>query len=198
MRIIAGKFKGINLYGPTDKKIRPLKDMVRESIFNFLTHSNKILFSLEQSNVLDLYSGTGSFGLECLSRQANEVIFVEKEKEALKILKKNIEQLKGKDKTKILFEDVFKALKKQSKDLLVRSTDLKLDLIFCDPPFKDANINNLIELIITRGLLKKNGVIILHRHKNTKEKLTPCFKIIDERVYGLSKIIFGQSLSFSS
>ena len=198
MRIIAGKFKGINLYGPTDKKIRPLKDMVRESIFNFLTHSNKILFPLEQSNVLDLYSGTGSFGLECLSRQANEVIFVENEKEALKILKKNIEQLKGKDKTKILFEDVFKALKKQSKDLIVRSTDLKLDLIFCDPPFKDANINNLIELIITRGLLKKNGVIILHRHKNTKEKLTPYFKIIDERVYGLSKIIFGKSLSFSA
>ena len=198
MRIIAGKFKGINLYGPTDKKIRPLKDMVRESIFNFLTHSNKILFPLEQSNVLDLYSGTGSFGLECLSRQANEVIFVENEKEALKILKKNIEQLKGKDKTKILFEDVFKALKKQSKDLIVRSTDLKLDLIFCDPPFKDANINNLIELIITRGWLKKNGVIILHRHKNTKEKLTPYFKIIDERVYGLSKIIFGKSLSFSA
>ena len=64
MRIIAGKFKGIKLYAPTDKKIRPLKDMVRESIFNFLTHSNKILFQLDQSNVLDLYSGTGSFVLE--------------------------------------------------------------------------------------------------------------------------------------
>ena len=70
MRIIAGKFKGIALYAPIDKKIRPLKDIVRESIFNFLNHSNKILFQIEQSNVLDLYSGTGSFGLECLSRQA--------------------------------------------------------------------------------------------------------------------------------
>ena len=88
MRIIAGKFKGITLYAPTDKKIRPLKDIVRESIFNFLSHSNKIFFQIEQANVLDLYSGTGSFGLECLSRQANKVIFVEKEKEAIKILKK--------------------------------------------------------------------------------------------------------------
>ena len=71
---------------------------------------------------------------------------------------------------------------------------MKFDLIFCDPPYKDSNINNLVELIITKKLLKKNGIIILHRHKNTKEKLTVYFKVIDERVYGLSKIIFGKPL----
>ena len=92
MRIIAGKFKGMTLYAPAGKKTRPLKDMVRESIFNFLNHSNKILFKLEKSNVLDLYSGTGSFGLECLSRQVEEVIFIEKEKRAFEILEKNIEK----------------------------------------------------------------------------------------------------------
>ena len=107
MRIVAGKFKGIDLYGPKDKKIRPLKDMVRESIFNFLTHSNKISFQLKQSNVLDLYSGTGSFGLECISRQAAQSVFIEKEKEAVKILEKNIEKLKVKDETKIFCDDVF-------------------------------------------------------------------------------------------
>ena len=92
MRIIAGKFKRIALYRPANKKIRPLKDMVRESIFNFLTHSNKISFQLKQSNVLDLYSGTGSFGLECVSRHAAETVFIEKEKEAVKILEKNYEK----------------------------------------------------------------------------------------------------------
>ena len=71
---------------------------------------------------------------------------------------------------------------------------MKFDLIFCDPHFKDININDLIELIITKDLLKKNGIIILHRHKNTKEKLTIYFKVIDKRVYGLSKIIFGKPL----
>ena len=76
MRIIAGKFKGTTLYIPKHKKTRPLKDIVRESIFNFLNHSNKISFQLEQSNVLDLYSGTGSFGLECLSRYAEKVFFI--------------------------------------------------------------------------------------------------------------------------
>ena len=80
MRIIAGKLKGSTLNIPKDKNTRPLKDIVRESIFNLLTHSNKISLKLEQSNILDLYAGTGSFGLECLSRQAGSVCFVESKK----------------------------------------------------------------------------------------------------------------------
>ena len=194
MRIVAGKFKGITLYGPKDKKIRPLKDIVRESIFNFLTHSNKILFQLEQSNVLDLYSGTGSFGLECVSRGAAEVAFIEIDKEAIKILEKNIKKLKVEEETKIFSDDVYNVIKKHDKALFDWLPDLKLDLIFCDPPFKDTNINDLIELIIAKDFLKKNGIIILHRHKNAKEKFTVYFEVIDERVYGLSKIIFGKPL----
>ena len=194
MRIIAGKFKGIKLYTPIDKKIRPLKDIVRESIFNFLTHSNKILFQLEQSNVLDLYSGTGSFGLECVSRGAVEVAFIEKDKEAIKILEKNIKKLKVEDKTKIFSDDVYNVIKKHDKALFDWLPDMKFDLIFCDPPFKDTNINDLIELIIAKDFLKKNGIIIMHRHKNTKEKFTAYFEVIDKRVYGLSKIIIGKPL----
>ena len=124
MRIIAGKFKGIKLYAPTDKKIRPLKDMVKESIFNFLAHSNKILFQLEQSNILDLYSGTGSFGLECLSRGVCKTVFIEKEKEAIKILEKNIKKLKVEDETKIFSDDVFTLLEKKN------IYKIKFDLIF--------------------------------------------------------------------
>ena len=189
MRIIAGKFKGIALYAPIDKKIRPLKDIVRESIFNFLNHSNKILFQIEQSNVLDLYSGTGSFGLECLSRQARSVCFVEKKKDAIEFLEKNIKKLKVKNKIKIFINDIFELIEKQN---IFKS---KFDLIFCDPPFKDTNIEKLIELIFYKNLLNKNGVIILHRSKSTKEKLPNYFEIVDERTYGISKIIFGKFLS---
>ena len=189
MRIVAGKFKGITLYEPKGKKIRPLKDMVKESVFNFLSHSNKISFQLEQSNVLDLYSGTGSFGLECLSRQAKSVCFVEKMKEASKILEKNIEKLKVKNNVSIFFDDVFSSMKKQN---IFKS---KFDLIFCDPPFKDLNIEKLIQLICNSNLLQKNGILILHRNKNAKEKLPNYFKIIEERIYGISKIIFGKFLS---
>ena len=78
--------KGAILYLPKDKSIRPLKDLARESIFNLLNHSSKISLQLEQSNILDLYAGTGSFGLECLSREAKSVCFIEKEKNTIKIL----------------------------------------------------------------------------------------------------------------
>ena len=101
MRIIAGKLKGTILHLPKDKNTRPLKDLVRESIFNLLNHSNKISIKLENSNILDLYAGTGSFGLECLSRQANSVCFVEKKKDAIEILEKNIKKLRVKKKIRI-------------------------------------------------------------------------------------------------
>ena len=103
MRIIAGKLKGTSLHMTTNRNTRPLKDLVRESIFNLLKHSNKITFEFEQSKVLDLYAGTGSFGLECLSRQAISVCFIEKKKDAIEILEKNIEKLKVKNKIKVFF-----------------------------------------------------------------------------------------------
>ena len=188
MRIVAGKLKGFKLHLANNKKTRPLKDIARESIFNLLTHSNKISLKLEESNILDLYAGTGSFGLECLSRQAKCVYFVENDNSVLKILEKNIKKLKMEKKTKTILDDVFNSITK--KNLLI----LKFDLIFCDPPFKDANIEKLIELIFNRNLLNANGIIILHRSKTTKEKLPNYFEIVDERTYGISKIIFGKFL----
>ena len=174
---------------PKDKNTRPLRDLTRESIFNLLTHSKKILLELKQSNVLDLYAGTGSFGLECLSRQAKSVCFIEKKKDAIEILEKNIEKLKVKNKIKIFFNDIFELIEKQN------TFKSKFDLIFCDPPFKNTNIEKLIELIFNKNLLNKNGIIILHRRKTTKEKLPNYFKIVEERTYGISKIIFGKFLS---
>ena len=189
MRIIAGKLKGTVLYMPKDKSTRPLKDLTRESIFNLLVHSNKISLQIEESNILDLYAGTGSFGLECLSRQAKSVCFVEKKKDAIEILEKNIEKLKLKNRIKTFFNDVFDLIEKK------KFFESKFDLIFCDPPFKNANMGKLVELIFNKNLLNKNGIIILHRNKNSKEKLPNYFKVVDERIYGISKIIFGRFLS---
>ena len=127
MRIIAGKLKGTTLHFSQSKIIRPLKDRARESIFNLLTHSNKISFQFEQSNILDLYAGTGSFGLECLSRQSKSVCFVEKEKNVIKILEKNIKKLKLEKKTKIFFNDTFNLIEKKN------ISDSKFHLIFLIP-----------------------------------------------------------------
>ena len=101
---------------------------------------------------------------------------------------KNIKKLKVKNKIKIFFNDIFELIEKQN---IFKS---KFDLIFCDPPFKDTNIEKLIELIFNKSLLNKNGIIVLHRNKITEEKFPNYFKIIDERTYGVSKIIFGKIL----
>ena len=186
MRIISGELKGANIFLPKNKNTRPLKDMVRESIFNLLIHSNKISFDINKSKVLDLFSGTGSFGLECLSRKAEKVFFIEKEKDAIRILKKNIKKLGLENKIKIFTDDVFKIIKEN--DLL----NSKFNLIFCDPPFRNSHIKVLFDLLLENKILKKDGIIILHRNKNFKEDLPDYFKIIDERSYGVSKIVFGR------
>ena len=77
MRIISGNFKGKKILLPKDKLTRPLKDLTKESIFNILKHSKLLNVELENSNILDLFSGVGSFGLECLSRGAKNVTFLE-------------------------------------------------------------------------------------------------------------------------
>ena len=77
MRIISGNLRGKKILSPLDKSTRPLKDMVRESIFNIIEHSKKETVAIKNANVLDLFSGTGSFGIECLSRGAEQVIFFE-------------------------------------------------------------------------------------------------------------------------
>jgi 16S rRNA (guanine966-N2)-methyltransferase len=189
MRIIGGKLKGSILYMPKDKNTRPLRDLARESIFNVLAHSNKISFSIQESNVLDLYAGTGSFGLECISRHANHVCFVENRKSAFEILKKNIEKFNIKNKTKVFFNNTFNLIEKKN------IFEAKFDLIFCDPPFDDKNTGQLIDLIFSKNLINESGVIILHRNKNTKDNLPEYFQKIEEKSYGISKIIFGRFLS---
>ena len=86
MRIIGGFFRGKKILGPIDRSTRPLKDLVRESIFNILEHSKNEFVKLNKANVLDLFSGTGSFGIECLSRGAEKVIFFENYYNSIKIL----------------------------------------------------------------------------------------------------------------
>ena len=185
MRIISGHLRGKKINLPKDKKTRPLKDLVKESIFNILAHSNKINCKIENSQILDLFSGSGSFGLECVSRGAKKVFFNENYPEAIKILKKNINILDCEDKVEILDFDCFNL-----KNFINKFSD-NFDVIFMDPPFKEKKINPLIEILLDTKLLKKNGLIILHRNSKENEILTEKFKIIETRVYGISKIIFG-------
>ena len=90
MRIISGSLKGKKILLPKNNETRPLKDLAKESIFNVINHSNKFNLNINNASVLDIFSGVGSFGLECLSRGVDQVVFIESYSEALKILKKNL------------------------------------------------------------------------------------------------------------
>ena len=185
MRIIGGSLRGKKILHPTDKSTRPLKDMVRESIFNIIEHSKNEHVELNNAKVLDLFSGTGSFGIECLSRGAKKVIFFENYKNSIKILKKNLDLLNLNKQSKIIEKDAYNITQSQNNLL-------KFDLIFLDPPFKDNKLNQLIEKIKEMKITSKNTLIIIHRNKKISEIISKDLIISKEKNYGLSKIIFGK------
>ena len=185
MRIIAGNFKGKKIYFPADKKTRPLRDLVKESIFNLIEHSNKLNVKISNANILDLFSGSGSFGLECISRGANKVTFVENYKGILNILKRNIDSISADGNYEIIEEDCFTVFE---SEIFFK---VKFDIIFIDPPYKEKKINFLLNKISKYNFLKEDGLVVLHRHKKDNIEISDTFNVFDQRSYGISKIIIG-------
>ena len=183
MRIISGTFKGKKILIPKDKTTRPLKDLTKESIFNVINHSKKFKIKLDNAYILDLFSGVGSFGIECLSRGVKKVIFIENYPGVLPILRENLSSLKLIDNYEIINMDIYDYK-------FMSNLKYKFDVIFLDPPYKDKNFNKILLMLKNFKILKTSGIIILHRHKNEKDIFPNGFKIIEERKYGISKIIF--------
>ena len=184
MRIIGGKFKGKKLLEPQDKETRPLKDLTKESIFNIINHSNKFSIDIKKAHVLDLFSGVGSFGIECLSHGASYVTFVEKYEGVLPILKKNLYNLKSEINYEVVESDIL-------NNFEFKSLKLEYDIVFLDPPYKEKALENILNKIIENRILKESGIIIIHRHKKEIDEFPKNFELIDEKKYGISKIIFG-------
>ena len=188
MRVISGSLKGKKILEPKDNKTRPLKDLAKESIFNIIEHSNKFNTKLIDSNILDLFSGVGSFGIECLSRGSKKVVFVENYSGVLPVLKKNLLSLKIVKNYEILDKDIY-------NDKVLSKLNNKFDIIFLDPPFKDKNLNQFLLKLKNFEILNKNGVIIVHRHKDDDDNFSEKFKVIEEKKYGISKIYFLTNLN---
>jgi 16S rRNA (guanine966-N2)-methyltransferase len=183
MRIISGSFKGKKITIPKDKKTRPLKDLTKESIFNIIYHSKKFKVNFSNSSILDLFSGVGSFGIECLSRGVKKVIFVENYSGVLPLLKKNLLGLNSIKNYEVIEKNIY-------KDDIFSKFNLKFDIIFLDPPYKDINLENIFIEIRKNEILNQNGIIIMHRHKKEKVSIPLNYKLIEEKNYGISKILF--------
>ena len=182
MRIISGTLKGKSINFLKNSITRPLKDSVRENIFNILQHSNLIQVNIKKSNVLDLYSGIGSFGLECISRGAKKTTFVERDRKAINILERNLIRLSIAKKAFIInnkIENIFEMNKE------------KFNIFFLDPPFADNQYILNLSLIKKKKIYDNKHIIIIHREKRSKDNFSDIINILDIKKYGRSKIIFG-------
>ena len=183
MRIISGFLKGKKINFVKNSTTRPLKDSVKENIFNILKHSNDIIARIEKSYILDLYSGIGSFGIECISRGAKNVTFVERDTTATNILKKNLIHLSIFKNSNIFSGDIQEILKKNIFG--------KFNIFFLDPPFKEKKFTQNLKLIKQKKIFTDNHIIVIHRERKTKDNFENLIKIINIKEYGRSKIIFG-------
>ena len=183
MRIISGKLKGRQIQFLKSKITRPLKDVVKENIFNILKHSNKIEIQINKAKILDLYSGIGSFGIECISRGAKNVTFVEKEQKITNLLKENLINLSIANQAQVFNQDI-------------KVTDnffkYKYDIFFFDPPFKENDFIGVLKELGKNKCFNNKHLVIIHREKNTHDKFNKILNILMIRQYGRSKIIFGK------
>lgn len=176
MRVIGGKYRHRLLEWPNDvKHIRPTKDRIREAIFNALG-------DISNYTILDLYAGSGSMGIEALSRGARHATFVDINRVAINTIKKNLSNLKiALDEWKLLPMEDVKALDKFVED------NISFDLIILDPPYQEGKYEMIIESILARNILKENGIIVV---EVDHDLILPIehFKKIKEYKYGEIKV----------
>lgn len=179
MRIISGKARGTKLYTLEGDNTRPTLDRVKESIFNIIQPD------IQNSIFLDLFSGCGAMGLEAVSRGAKKAILCDKSKDAVNIIKKNIEKTRFSNNTVVLNMDFKLALENEIKE--------KIDIVYLDPPYKTDFIYKSIEIMLKKSIIDENTKIIIEtddKERVLKEIENLNIKVIDERKYGRAQVIF--------
>ena len=184
MRIIGGFLKGKKIDFLKSVITRPLRDFVKENIFNVINHSNLINIKLKDAKVLDVYSGVGSFGIECISQGAKKTTFIENNNKALSVLKNNINNLKIKEQTEIFNE-------KTGSFFNRANYENKFEIIFFDPPFAENFFMSELKTIKDSTIYTRKHLIVIHREADSKNNLDEIINILLIKNYGRSKVIFG-------
>lgn len=179
MRVISGKARGLKLDTPKNLDVRPTTDRVKESLFNIINPY------IRESNILDLFAGTGSLGIECLSRGAKNCVFVDKSKDSIGIVKSNVKKARVDNESIILnidFKDAVKRLSVQNQ---------KFDVIFMDPPYYENMFIDCLKSIDELNLLKEDGLIVVeHDTKDLFDDSIGRLYKSREKKYGNTTITF--------
>ncbi|SET29949.1 16S rRNA (guanine966-N2)-methyltransferase [Oceanobacillus limi] len=173
MRIVAGIHKGRQLKAVPGKSTRPTTDKVKEAIFQVMGPF------FDGGTCLDLFAGSGSLGIEAISRGMDNGIFIDKHPKAIQTIHENIRNFKLEDVTEVYRTDAFRALKAVDK------RDLKFNLIFLDPPYGKVNYTNLLQDIEKNQLLTDDGIVYCeHDPKELFEIPMDNYQILKQGDYG--------------
>ena len=175
-KVISGSLKGRNIKGYDIEGTRPTMDRVKESVFAIIQNN------ISNSIVLDLFAGSGNLGIEAISNGAKLVYFNDKNKKCLNVIRENLCDFNVLDKGILTNMDYHEALNYYS------NKNIKFNLVFLDPPYKDKIINDILEIMITKKLLKDNSLIICELNTNdiyVNDKLL----LFKERQYGDKKVL---------
>ena len=177
IRIIGGRNKSYRIVFKPTSNLRPTTDRAKETLFSWLQ------FELENKSCLDLFAGTGSLGLEALSRGAQHVTFVEKEKSLYRNILKNIGHLGYENSIQASCSDAFKWMQTNHK---------KFDFIFLDPPFDLVDYKNLIRTIYQNNIINKGGKVFIETSKHTELELSNTQNILKDKIIGDVRLIILQ------
>ncbi len=179
LRIIGGELKGKRLYAARGELIRPTGNRQREAIFNILASR------VRKTSVLDLFAGTGSLGIEALSRGAGYCLFIDNHRTAVSILEQNIRSCKLEEKSEIIRWDL------RNRMDFFNTTSSLFELIFMDPPYNKDYISTALYYLHQSGCLKVGAnVIVEHSHAESVPEKEAAYTLIDQRRYGKTLVSF--------
>lgn len=174
MRISGGKVKGHELKIPKVRDIRPTQEAVRLAVFNILGDLVK------DKKVADLYAGSGSLGIEALSRGAEKAIFLESNRQACQTIKENLDHARISPKGRVVCRDV--------KQALLEMPDDDLELAFLDPPYAIGRLDHIFKALYPH--LKRGAIVVYEHSKMTEPPAVSGLRIFDRRIYGSTKVTF--------
>jgi 16S rRNA (guanine966-N2)-methyltransferase len=182
MRIVAGRHRGRRLLAPPGETVRPTSDRAREALFNILSHGKLAAAGVPfvEKAVLDAFAGTGALGLEALSRGAAEAVFIEQDREALAILRQNVEALGEGARARVVLGDATRPPRATSACAVV----------FLDPPYRSGFAGPALAALAAAGWLAPDALAVAELA--ARERLSPpaAFTSLDERVYGAARLVF--------
>ena len=176
MRVISGKLKGRNIEGYNIVGTRPTMDRVKESIFGMIQNY------LDDAIVLDLFSGSGNYGIECISNGSKLVYFNDYNKKCVSIINYNLTNMN------VLEQGILTTLDYQEALNYYKKNNIKFDLVFLDPPYKEHIINEILKYLLENNLLNNNGLVICEFMQND-EFISDKIQLLKEKKYG-EKYVF--------